>query len=232
MKNIVSLSFGKDSTAMLLLMLQKKIKIDEIYFCDTTLEYPEIYEYKKQIQTFTNKEIITLTPKKSFDEWFYGTFISGKMKGRRRGFPYCCTPCWWNREAKYKLLDKAHGKGNIVFIGIAKDEEKRIYAKQYQKDYLDYRFPLVEWNVTEQDCFAYLQKIGLPHPLAHMKRTGCWLCPKQNLSSLKILYLNYPDLWQKLKQYEKDSPHGFKPNFRLKDFEKKLKIERREVIHL
>ena len=35
--NIVSLSGGKDSTAMLLMMLEKSYRIDEIIFCDTTV---------------------------------------------------------------------------------------------------------------------------------------------------------------------------------------------------
>jgi len=47
----------------------------------------------------------------------------------------------------------------------------------------------------------------------------------QSLKSLKSLYLHYPELWNKLKQYEKDSPHGFKPNFSLDQFENKVKRE-------
>ena len=35
MKHIVSFSGGKDSTAMLLMMLEKNMPIDEIIFCDT-----------------------------------------------------------------------------------------------------------------------------------------------------------------------------------------------------
>jgi len=39
--------------------------------------------------------------------------------------------------------------------------------------------------------------------------------------SLRVLYQNYPKLWDKLKKYEKDSPQGFKPNFKLNEIEKK-----------
>ena len=40
MKHIVQLSGGKDSTAMLLMMLERGMPVDEILFCDTGVEFP------------------------------------------------------------------------------------------------------------------------------------------------------------------------------------------------
>jgi len=42
MKHIVAFSGGKDSTAMLLRMIELKKPIDVILFADTGLEYPEM----------------------------------------------------------------------------------------------------------------------------------------------------------------------------------------------
>ena len=95
-------------------------------------------------------------------------------------------PCWWQRDSKNIPMTKIC-KNNITYIGIAKDEEKRTKRKNYKKDI--YKFPLVKWGWTEQDCFNYLEKRGLKHPLQHkFKRTGCWLCPKQSKPSLITLY--------------------------------------------
>jgi 3'-phosphoadenosine 5'-phosphosulfate sulfotransferase (PAPS reductase)/FAD synthetase len=77
-------------------------------------------------------------------------------------------------------------------------------------------------------CKIFREKKITPPLITKFKRTGCWLCPKQSKESLKNLYLFYPKLWEKLKQYEKDSPHGFKPNFSLKKFELKIKKELKE----
>ncbi|MDE7219727.1 MAG: phosphoadenosine phosphosulfate reductase family protein, partial [Oscillospiraceae bacterium] len=38
----ISLSGGKDSTAMLLLMLEKDMPIDCVLYADTTMEFPEM----------------------------------------------------------------------------------------------------------------------------------------------------------------------------------------------
>ena len=44
-KHVISLSGGKDSTALLLRMLEEKMPVDVILFCDTGLEFPQMYEH-------------------------------------------------------------------------------------------------------------------------------------------------------------------------------------------
>lgn len=45
MNNIVSLSGGKDSTAMLLMMIERKIPIHSVVFVDTGWEFPDMYNH-------------------------------------------------------------------------------------------------------------------------------------------------------------------------------------------
>ena len=56
-KHIVSLSGGKDSTAMLLMMLEKNMQIDDIVFCDTGVEFPQMYRHLDKLQKHINKKI-------------------------------------------------------------------------------------------------------------------------------------------------------------------------------
>ena len=44
-KNVVSLSGGKDSTAMILMMLEKNMPVDLILFCDTGKEFPAMLRH-------------------------------------------------------------------------------------------------------------------------------------------------------------------------------------------
>ena len=52
MKHIVSFSGGKDSTAMLLRMLEEKMPIDEIIYCDTGKDFPEMHKHIKQVDEY------------------------------------------------------------------------------------------------------------------------------------------------------------------------------------
>lgn len=48
LKYIVSFSGGKDSTAMLLRMLEENMPVDEILFYDTGKEFPDMYDHIKK----------------------------------------------------------------------------------------------------------------------------------------------------------------------------------------
>jgi len=79
--NVVSFSGGKDSTAMLLMMIEKGIKIHRIINVDTTKEFPEMYEHVEEVKKMIHPYKIE-TIKIDFDYWF-GEHI--KTKGKRKG---------------------------------------------------------------------------------------------------------------------------------------------------
>lgn len=51
--HVVSCSFGKDSTAMLLKMLELGMQVDVVLFCDTGLDFPEIEEHIRKVEQNT-----------------------------------------------------------------------------------------------------------------------------------------------------------------------------------
>lgn len=221
-KIYVSFSGGKDSTAMLIRLLELKQPIDRIIFADTGFEFPELYNYidrvEKYIQNNFNKslKIERLKPKESlWSDWFYGKVTRGKNKGITRGFP-----CWYSRESKIKPLQKEMLDAKIIYIGIASDEIERCSDDDFIK------YPLVEWNWTEQDCVDYLNKIELMNPLyTNFNRLGCFFCQKQNDMSLWVLWKTHPKLWKKAKYWDEESRkisnHGIK-ELKLSEYEKKF----------
>lgn len=217
-KHYVALSGGKDSTAMLVRMLEIGMQVDYVLFADTGMEFPEIYAHLRKMDSWlrTNYDlnITWLKPMSTWDKWFYGAVTRGKMKGQRRGYPLFLYPCWWTREAKFKVMDPIIGCGNFRYIGFAADEMKRCKPRP------GYRYPLAEWGWTEKDALDYLTTKGLAGPIHHkFKRTGCYLCPKQHVRSLHTLSKEYPVLWAEAKRYEADSPQGFRPGLKLSDIE-------------
>ena len=82
MKHIVQLSGGKDSTAMLLMMLERNMTVDEIIFCDTGIEFPAMYDHLQRIEKYTGRQITRLKSDKSFWWWFW---CNQKVKGKTAG---------------------------------------------------------------------------------------------------------------------------------------------------
>lgn len=51
LKHIASVSFGKDSLAMLLLLIEKQYPLDEVVFYDTGKEFQAIYNLRDKIES-------------------------------------------------------------------------------------------------------------------------------------------------------------------------------------
>ena len=50
MRHIASVSFGKDSLAMLLLLLEKEMPLDEVIFFNSGMEFQAIYDIRDQVR--------------------------------------------------------------------------------------------------------------------------------------------------------------------------------------
>ena len=124
MKNIVSFSGGKDSTAMLLMMIEKGMPIDKIICVDTTKEFPQMYEHIQKVQKMIEPLKIEIV-KIDFDYWF-GEHIKtrGKRKGEKGyGFPdfrvRWCT--FQKRDEKIKWVKNYSKAKKIIKEFIKKD---------------------------------------------------------------------------------------------------------------
>lgn len=52
----VSLSGGKDSTAMLLLMIERGLPINTVLWADTGMEFPEMYDHISKVDDYLYRE--------------------------------------------------------------------------------------------------------------------------------------------------------------------------------
>ncbi len=231
-KHIVNFSGGKDSTAMLIRMLEENMKVDEIIFCKVMAtktiggELPEMYEYIEKIDNYIqetyNKKITVITQEKSFEDYFYTQKKRGKNIGTIYGFPHVISS-WCNDRLKVSILKKyLRGKEKYIsYIGIAADEKERLERLKENECSM-----LEKWGMTEKDCLEFLKERNLENPLYEKHdRLGCWFCPKQRIGTLEILKNEYPELWEKLLQWQRDSPYSFKPTMTVFDLDKRFTKE-------
>lgn len=198
---IVSFSGGKDSTAMLLMMIDRGETIDDIIFFDGGWEFPQMYEHIRKVEYFIGRKITILRPEHDFDYYLleHEYIMRGKQKGKHNkgyGFPFFGSR--WCTRIKCETI-QAHirkiGKDVLSCIGIAADENKRVREDKRK------RYPLVEYGMKEKDCVDYCKARGFDWSglYDHFKRVSCYCCPLQRKQSLYSLYKNHKDLWNELK---------------------------------
>lgn len=224
--HVVSLSGGKDSTAMLLMMIEKKMPIDQIVFVDTGVEFPEMYDHLKKLSKYIKRRIIRLKADKSFEDYLLNHDSNGK-----KGYGWARHNArWCTSRLKTEVMQKYLKKyGNLVveYHGIAFDEGHRINNNKRRKKKVEIRYPLYEWGMTEQDALQYCYNHGFDWGGLYekMHRMSCWVCPLQSMNQLRVLYHDFPKLWDKLKEWDDKAWNKFRKDYTVKELEDKFKEE-------
>src|SRR6266478_7494671 len=114
-RHILSLSGGKDSTALAIFM-RDKVPDMEYVFCDTQKEMDETYEYLDRIEAYLGKQIVRLNAKAGFDHWF--EILEGYLPSPQQR--------WCTQLLKLKPFEEYIGDQPVVsYIGIRADEPNR-----------------------------------------------------------------------------------------------------------
>ncbi len=226
-QHVVSFSGGKDSTALLLLMLEKGMPVDRVVNVDTTKEFPEIYEHIENVKRYISPVQIE-TIKIDYDYWFSEHVkTKGKMIGTRGyGWPdfrnrWCtalkrlafqrCVYGTGQSESRKRGRGKRIVTDVIEYHGIAFDEMERT---KKNADGRDIRYPLIDWQMREVDALEYCYSKGFDFGglYKYFKRVSCYCCPLSSMSELRYTFLKHRDLWENMLNMDKKSFRTFRSN--------------------
>lgn len=207
MRHIASCSFGKDSLAMLLRLIEERYPLDEVVFYDTGKEFQAIYDTRDKIVPLLQKQNIKFTelrPKESFDYCMFEKPVKERNSNKIHfGYSWCGGPCRWGTRKKTETIEK-YCNGSIEYIGIAHDETRRLQKKRAATKI----HPLNEWQMTEADCLQYCYDRGFYWEEDGVRlydildRVSCWCCANKNLKELKNIYIYMPKYWMKLRDMQ------------------------------
>ena len=224
MEHIASVSWGKDSLAMLIYILENHLPLDEVVFYDTGMEFQAIYNNRDKMLDYLKRRGIKYTELKP-DKSFLYTMFEQPHKGRkdgiiRYGYGWCGGFCRWGTHEKLVALERyAKEKNAAVYIGIAADEPNRAARLVFPN-----LAPLVSAGMAEEDCLTYCRERGWDWKEETtatesgyidlydiLDRVSCWCCKNKNRKELKNIYLYLPQYWQRLRDLQSKINSPMKP---------------------
>ena len=202
---IASCSFGKDSLAMILRLIEENKPLDEVVFYDTGMEFEAIYKVRDKILPLLAEKGIKYTEFKPDRPFMYDMLERPKIKRNGEkvcGDGWCGGACRWGTFAKQRALNKYCGN-NYTYIGLAVDEQRRLTNLEEHK-----HSPLAEWGMTEKDCLEYCHSKGYfweengIELYSILDRVSCWCCCNKNKKELYNICRYLPQYWERLKELQ------------------------------
>lgn len=195
-RHIVSLSGGKDSTA-LAIYLRDKLPTVEYVFSDTDKELPETYDYLDKLEAYLGQKIVRLQSEQGFDHWLkiYGGYLpSARMR-------------WCTKVLKIRPFEQHIGDDPVkMYIGIRADENRGGYRPT--KTNITPVYPFIEAGFDLDDVHRILDEsgIGFPDYYSWRSRSGCTFCFYQQRQEWVGLKEHHPEAFEEAKTYEKIDP--------------------------
>ena len=207
--HIASVSWGKDSLAMLHLLIDQEMPLDEVAFYDTGAEFPAIYRERDRTLPLLAENGIKYTELRPQRPFFYDMLAKPVHKrdgSIQRGYGWCGGPARWGTSEKTRALDRyAKDMEAMVYVGIAADETRRIGRDKVEWK----RLPLVEWGMTEADCLELCYERGHEWREGGVRlydvldRVSCWCCRNKNLKEIEEMREHLPEYYDRLVALER-----------------------------
>jgi len=191
---IPSVSFGKDSTAMLLMMIEKNEPIHSVMYFNTEREFPEILVHAKKLIADTSTKVKFQTVR----HWAGFDFLEARY-GRPHPSGGWCAGRKGDVCNKYLRLMLKDNPDIVECIGYSANEQKRAdkLLKSKKKKW-PLRFPLIEWGITEkmalEYCYDHGYRFSGVYDWMPSKRVSCYDCPKQSKADFAAIKEHHPEL--------------------------------------
>lgn len=236
--HVASFSGGKDSTAMVLRMIELGEPLDEVMFCDTTMEFPGMLRHVEKVRRVIEAAGIKFTELRA-DHNFEYYLTTYEVENRKPDSEFYGKPGygwaghksrWCTTTLKTGVID-AHLKDLrenyevIQYIGIAADEDYRMERKGNQAP--SHRHPLRDWGWSEADAMAYCRAKGYDWEGLYdiFKRVSCWCCPLKSYDELRKTRQHFPELWERLLDLDSRQIKNFQHGYSVRDFDRRFELE-------
>jgi len=194
-RTVISYGGGVQSTALVVLAMQRGWQIDEIVHVDLLdAEAPNTREYVKYFANWlweTHRRGITILQRDLYGDMLARpAFTPAPWRAADGSFMLKrqCTRQYKVEPIRRYLYDKYKREKIRLMLGISVDEFYRMRDSGFKR--IENVYPLVDERLTRNDCRAILERAGLATP----PKSSCWFCPYRSARSQAELLKQYPML--------------------------------------
>lgn len=223
MKYVASCSYGKDSLAMVLLLIERGYPLDEVIFYDTEMEFQAIYNNKNRMEKILEEHDIRFTVLRDSLSFTYRAFekeVHTRNGIIKQGYNWCGGCARWGTSGKLSAISKhykdSYGDETVIeYVGVAADENQRIEKYRSKRNKTVKLYPLIEWGMKETDCLEYCYaqgwnwheettetEAGWVELYEILDRVSCWCCANKNQKEIKNIMHYLPNYWNRIREYE------------------------------
>jgi len=195
MATIISYGGGVQSTALVVLAMQRGWQIDEIVHVDLLdAESPATREYVKHFACWlreTYNRGITILQRDLYGDMMANpAFTPAPWRARDGSFMLRrqCTRQYKVEPIRRYLYQQYKREKIQLMLGISVDEFHRMRDSGSAR--IENVYPLVDERLNRNDCRAIIERAGLAAP----PKSSCWFCPYRSARSQAELLRQYPAL--------------------------------------
>jgi hypothetical protein len=202
---LVAWGAGVDSTAVILRMLELEEPIDCVLFSDTGGETPltmtmlayysavfEAHGIPVHVVRYQPKNFKNYPPYSTLEQ---NCLSNACLPSIAYGRNHSCSLKWkaapqdkWTSQWQPAIDAWAAGGKVTKIIGYdaSPRDRRRFMHAQSRTDgdpKFSFRYPLIEWNWSRDDCIAYIERTGHPVP----PKSSCFFCPSSKPHEIDVL---------------------------------------------
>lgn len=184
-----------------------KDEIDEFYYIDIADQHPDSMRFIKDCEKLIGKPIKILKDK------IYGSVenackAGGMIRSAKTGYAFCTD--YLKKRVRKEQFEYYHQNDEVTYVwGMDCKPHERARAERIieAQPEFNHRFPLIEKNLTKQDCHAMSRRLGLKRPKMYdmgYKNNNCIGCVKGGMGYWNKIRKDFPEVFESRAKLERE----------------------------